>query len=364
MADISLRNITKYYGKNLILDKISLDIKDCEFFCITGPSGCGKTTLLRIIAGLDNDYDGKVFFNGEDATELSCAERNVAMVFQDYALYPNMGARENITFPLRIRKYSQERLLKKLDTTVKQIDIGVDKYLDYLPRQLSAGHQQRVATGRAIIRDDPKVFLLDEPLTNLDAKMRMNTRTYLKKLVTDIKSTTIYVTADSSEALALADRLAVLDKGRFVQVDRPFDMYFHPKTTLVTVFFGTLGMNLLEGVVQDGRFIYEGKKLKVPSSLDEETIDDLNGKKAILGIRPEDIIFSKEPSRNTVKVEVQMIQSFPPKENMICALKEKTINVISFIKNTRGIKPGDNIYLSISGSNTHLFDPESQEAII
>ncbi len=364
MANISLRNITKYYGNNLILDKISLDIKDCEFFCITGPSGCGKTTLLRIIAGLDNDYDGKVFFDGEDATELSSAERNIAMVFQDYALYPNMVARDNIVFPLRIRKYTQERLSTKLDTTVKQIDIGVDKYLDYLPRQLSAGHQQRVATGRAIIRDDPKVFLLDEPLTNLDAKMRMNTRTYLKKLVTDIKSTTIYVTADSSEALALADRLAVLDRGRFVQVDRPFDMYFHPKTTLVADFFGVLGMNFLKGMVKDGKFIYEEKKLKVPSALDKETIDDLNGKKAILGIRPEDVTFSKEASRESIKVEVQLIQTFPPKENMVCTFKGRTINVVTFIKNARGIKPGDNIYLSITGSNTHLFDPESREVII
>ncbi len=363
MAGISLRNITKYYGNNLVLDKLSLDIKDGEFFCVTGPSGCGKTTLLRIIAGLDDDYGGKVFFDGEDATELSSAGRNVAMVFQDYALYPNMVARENISFPLRIRKYSRERLSTKLDIAVKQIDIGVDKYLDYLPRQLSAGHQQRVATGRAIIRDDPGVFLLDEPLTNLDAKMRMNTRTYLKKLVTDIKSTTIYVTADSSEALALADRMAVLDKGRFVQVDRPFDMYFHPKTTLVADFFGVLGMNFLEGIVKDGKFIYEENKLEVPSSLDKETVDDLNDKNAILGIRPEDVAFSKELSSVSIKVEVQLVQAFPPKANMVCTIGEKTINVIAFIKNIRGIKPGDCIYLSITGSNTHLFDPETREVI-
>ncbi|MCJ7472973.1 MAG: ABC transporter ATP-binding protein [Actinobacteria bacterium] len=316
------------------------------------------------MAGLDNDYGGKVFFDGEDATSLSSAKRNIAMVFQDYALYPNMVARENIVFPLRIRKYSQERLTTKLDTTVKQIDIGVDKYLDYLPRQLSAGHQQRVATGRAIIRDDPRVFLLDEPLTNLDAKIRMNTRTYLKKLVTDIKSTTIYVTADSNEALALADRLAVLDEGRFVQVDRPFDMYFHPKTMLVADFFGTLGMNFLEGMVMDGRFIFEDKKLGVPAYIDKETIDDLDGKKVILGIRPEDVAFSKEPSRESIKVEVQLIQTFPPKANMICTFKEKTINVVAFIKNTRGIKPGGSIYFDIAGSNTHLFDPETREAII
>ena len=364
MASISLRGITKYYGEDLILDNISLDIKDGQFFCITGPSGSGKTTLLKIIAGLDNDYSGKVFFDGSDITDMSSSERNIAMVFQDYALYPNMIARENISFPLRIRKYSPERLSQKLDTTVKQIDIGVEKYLDYLPGQLSAGHQQRVATGRAIIRDDPNVFLLDEPLTNLDAKIRMNTRTYLKKLVTDIKSTTVYVTADSNEALALADRLAVLDRGRFVQIDRPFDMYFHPETMLVADFFGVLGMNFLEGTVEGEKFIFQDHKTDIPLYLEEDIPDHVMNKRTMLGIRPEDIDFSFKPRTQSFKAEIRLIQKFPPKANMICMAGDRTINVVAFIKNMAEASVGDSIYIRLDRSKTFLFDPETGELII
>lgn len=364
MASISLRNITRYYGKDLILDNISLDIKDKEFFCITGPSGSGKTTLLRIIAGLDNDYSGKVFFDGSDVTHMSSSERNIAMVFQDYALYPNMIARENISFPLRIRKYSPEKLSQKFDTTVKQIDLGVEKYLDYLPGQLSAGHQQRVATGRAIIRDDPEVFLLDEPLTNLDAKIRMNTRTYLKKLVTDIKSTTVYVTADSNEALALADRLAVLDRGRFVQVDRPFDMYFHPETMLVADFFGVLGMNFLEGTVQGEKFIFDDHEIDLPSYLEKDIPDHIMNKRTILGIRPEDIDFSFKPRTQSLKARVHMIQKFPPKANMVCMAGDRTINVVAFIKNMAEVSVGDSIFIRLDRSKTFLFYPETGELII
>jgi len=363
MADIWLRNITKYYGRNLILDNISLDIKDREFFCITGPSGCGKTTLLRIIAGLEGEYSGQVFFNGEDAGGWSAAQRNVAMVFQDYALYPNMVARENIAFPLRIRRYTRERLSSKLDDTVRQVDIGLEKYLDYLPGQLSAGHQQRVATGRAIIRDDPRVFLLDEPLSNLDAKIRMNTRTYLKKLVTDIKSTTIYVTADSSEAFSLADRLAVMDKGRFVQVDRPLDVYFHPRSALVADFFGAMGMNFLDGRIKKGRFVSGGKYLDAPSYLDREKIESLENMKVLLGIRPEDIIFWPQEKEGTLKVKVRLVQTFHPRANILCSLNGKTIDVVTFVRNIKGIVPGSNIFLLIRKTCTHLFDPITGQVI-
>ncbi len=363
MADISLRNITKYYGNNLILDNISLDIKDREFFCITGPSGGGKTTLLRIIAGLDSDYSGKVFFNGEDVAEMSSAQRNIAMVFQDYALYPNMVARENIAFPLRIRKYDQERLDSKVADTIKQVDIGVDKYLDYLPKKLSAGHQQRVATGRAIVRDDPKVFLLDEPLSNLDAKIRMNTRTYLKQLVTDIKSTTIYVTADSSEALSLADRLAVLDRGKFVQVDRPFDMYFKPRSTLVADFFGELGMNFLKGRMKKGKILLQGTEINKPVYIIKDTADRIEGNEVLLGIRPEDISFSKQFSNGSLEVEVELIQAFPPKADLLCSLNGKTVHTVAFIKNIKDIAETDILYLSIPETKTYLFDPKIGELI-
>lgn len=364
MAKILLQNITKYYGKDLILDNVSLDIKDKEFMCITGPSGSGKTTLLRLIAGLDTDYQGKIYIDDVDCTNLSPSERNVSMVFQEYALYPNLRAKDNISFPLRIKKYSKQRIAEKLKDTVSQIDIEIEKYLDFLPKELSSGHRQRVATGRAIIRDHPSVFLMDEPLSNLDAKMRMNTRTYLSKLITELKSTTIYVTSDSSEAMALGDRIAVLNNGKFMQVDRPYDIYYHPKNMLIADFFGVLGMNFISGRVEDGKFYFDGHTIEFSRYLQGDVLSNLaRDKKLILGIRPEDIYFSTSHKENKIKAEVELIQRFPPKANIRCRFKGSTINVITFAKNITDIVPGIDIYLDFDKCKIYLFNPESGNAV-
>lgn len=355
MARISIKNVTKYYGKDLILNNIYLDIKDKEFFCITGPSGGGKTTLLKIVAGLDTNHTGRVYMDDIDITYLSPVERNIAMVFQEYALYPNLMAKENISFPLRIKKYSNERVAQKLKSTVEQIDIGIERYLNFYPKELSAGHKQRVATGRAIIRDNPNVFLLDEPLSNLDAKIRMNTRTYLKRLVTEIKSTTIYVTSDSSEAMALADRVAVLDKGGFIQIDSPFDIYFHPKNILVADFFGILGMNFIRGKIKDNKFIFDKCRFDIPSCINKDTIKEIAKEELVLGIRPEDVGFSTVYTKNKVMAKVDLIQKFPPRANIRCQVNGSIINVVNFIKNTGSIIPGMNLYLDFAKSKTHLF---------
>lgn len=365
MSKIALRNITKYYGKQLILDNISLDINDKEFFCITGPSGCGKTTLLRIIAGLETNHYGKIYFDDVDFTNLSPSERNISMVFQEYALYPNLTAKENIIFPLKLKKYSKEKISQKLKSTVEMIDVGVEKYLDFFPKELSAGHKQRVATGRAIIRDNPRAFLLDEPLSNLDAKIRMNTKTYLKKLVTELKSTTIYVTADSSEAMALADRIAILNNGRFIQVDRPYDMYYCPKNMFVADFFGTLGMNFIYGVVKDNKFYFDDNRaIDIQHYIDKDTLKELDkGPNLVLGIRPENINFSIKPLKAGIKVKVDLIQRFPPKVNIRCKFKNYIINVICFTEDLAGVYQGMDIYLEIDESKIILFYPNSLESI-
>lgn len=363
MARISIKNVTKYYGKDLILNNISLDIKDKEFFCITGPSGGGKTTLLKIVAGLDTNHTGRVYMDDVDITYLSPVERNIAMVFQEYALYPNLMAKENISFPLRIKKYSNERVAQKLKSTVEQIDIGIERYLNFYPKELSAGHKQRVATGRAIIRDNPNVFLLDEPLSNLDAKIRMNTRTYLKRLVTEIKSTTIYVTSDSSEAMALADRVAVLDKGGFIQIDSPFDIYFHPKNMLVADFFGILGMNFIRGKIKDNKFIFDKCRFDIPSCINKDTIKEIAKKELVLGIRPEDVGFSTVYAKNKIMAKVDLIQKFPPRANIRCKVNGSIINVVNFIKNTGSIMPGMNLYLDFDKSKTHLFYLDSGDLV-
>jgi len=363
MARISVKNVTKYYDRELILNNISLDIKDKEFFCITGPSGSGKTTLLKVVAGLDTNYTGRVYIDDIDVTYLAPGQRNIAMVFQEYALYPNLMAKENISFPLRIKKYSNERIDQKLRSTIKQIDIGIEKYINFYPRELSAGHKQRVATGRAIIRDNPNVFLFDEPLSNLDAKIRMNTRTYLKKMFKEVKTTTIYVTSDSSEAMALADRIAVLDKGRFVQIDRPFDMYFHPKKMLVADFFGILGMNFMRGKIKDNKFAFARCRFDIPLCIKKDTIRKIAREELVLGIRPEDIGFSTTYDKSKAVAVVNFIQKIPPVVNIECKINDSIINVVNFIKNTGNIIPGMNLYLDFDKSKTHLFYLDSGDLV-
>ena len=364
LSSISLQNVTKYYGKELILNNVSLDIKDREFMCVTGPSGGGKTTLLRLIAGLDPDYTGKIYMDDVDCENLNPAERNISMVFQEYALYPNLKAKDNISFPLRIKRYSRERVAEKLKSTVKLIDIGVEKYLEFFPKELSSGHKQRVATGRAIVRDNPNVFLLDEPLSNLDAKIRMNTRVYLSKLITELGSTTIYVTSDSSEAMALADRVAVINNGKFVQVDRPYDIYYHPKNMFVADFFGLLGMNFIYGNVKGDKFYFDKYNIDIPAYIQKDVLEKVNKEeKLVLGIRPEDINFSTDRSENKVEVKVDLIQKFPPKTNIRCRFKDNIINVICFIKDITDIAPGTGIYLEFDRSKIHLFYPGSGDAV-
>lgn len=369
MSKITLQNITKHYDKNLILDNISLKINDGEFLCVTGPSGCGKTTLLRIIAGLDNNHSGRIYFNDKDITELSPSARNVSMVFQDFALYPYMVARDNISFPLRLKKYTEEKISQKLKSTVDKIDAGVEDYLYLFPRELSAGHRQRVATGRAIIREKPAVILMDEPLSSLDIKIKMNTRTYLKKLVTKLETTTIYVTSDSSEAIALADRIAILDNGKFTQVDTPHNIYYQPKNMLIADFFGIMGMNFIKGTVKDAKFHSGDFELDISDYSGRSTLDKLSVEpEIILGIRPEDISFSTAPLKarpksRSLKAKVDLVQNFPPKANIRCIAGSDIINVICPLKQIDRINKGEYIYLDFSRNRILLFQTGNGELI-
>lgn len=364
MSKITLQNITKRYNKNLILDNISLKINDGEFLCITGPSGCGKTTLLRIIAGLDNKHSGKIYFNDIDYTDLSPSARNISMVFQDFALYPYMIARDNIAFPLRLKKYSREKISQKLKSTVDKIDIGVENYLDMFPAELSAGHRQRVATGRAIIRDMPGVILMDEPLSNLDAKIRMNTKTYLKKLVTTLETTTIYVTSDSSEAMALADRVAILNNGKFEQVDTPHNIYYRPENMFIADFFGTMGINFIRGTVKNDKFYFGNYKVGINSYADKAAMNKISGEpEIILGIRPEDIAFSTRFSKTGIKAKVGLVQTFPPKANIRCRIGSLIINVMCPSKDLGGIQKDADIFLDFNKDKILLFYLHNEELI-
>ena len=245
MSWIQLKNVSKKFDDLEIIPPLNLEIKDGEFVVFVGPSGCGKSTLLRLIAGLEDVSSGQIFINGEDATEVSPAKRKLAMVFQSYALYPHMTVRKNISFPLRMAGVSNAEQVKKVDDAAKVLNLS--EYLDRKPGQLSGGQRQRVAIGRAIVRE-PQAFLFDEPLSNLDAALRVGMRVEISELHKRLATTMIYVTHDQVEAMTMADKIVVLQNGEIEQVGSPLDLYRSPINTFVASFIGSPKMNIIEGV--------------------------------------------------------------------------------------------------------------------
>lgn len=243
MSSVTLKNVTKIYDTKKVIDNVSLDIKDKEFVVLVGASGCGKSTLLRMIAGLENITDGEIFIGDKKVNDVHPKDRDIAFVFQSYALYPHMTVRENIAFGLKMRKVDKETIEKKVMEAAEILDLG--EYLDRKPRQLSGGQRQRVALGRAIVRN-PKVFLMDEPLSNLDAKLRVQMRSEIKKLHQKLQTTFIYVTHDQTEALTMGDRVVVLDKGVIQQAASPEEIYNNPANMFVAGFVGSPQMNFID----------------------------------------------------------------------------------------------------------------------
>jgi multiple sugar transport system ATP-binding protein len=287
MADIKLHGITRSWGNFIGVDAIDLEIKDKEFMVFLGPSGCGKTTTMRMIAGLEVPTAGKIEINGEDVTDVDARDRDVAMVFQSYALYPNMTIYENIRFPLRMRGVPQadhDRLVRK---AAEMVELG--DYLQRKPRALSGGQRQRAALARAIVRQ-PQVFLMDEPLSNLDAKLRLSMRGQLKHIQRQLETTTVYVTHDQIEAMTLADRIAVMHKGKIVQLGTPDEVYNDPAHIFVAGFIGSPPMNLIKGSLKKGIFTGANTEVK---GLGKESHE-----KVVLGIRPEDMEISGAKGSN------------------------------------------------------------------
>ena len=254
MAEIELRNISKKWGTFVGVDNLNLTIADKEFLVLLGPSGCGKTTTMRMIAGLENPTNGNVLIDGAIVNDLEPKDRDVAMVFQSYALYPNMNVYDNIRFPLMVRKIPSSEHKERVMRAVAMVEL--EDFLDRRPAELSGGQRQRVALARAIVRE-PNVFLMDEPLSNLDAKLRVSTRAQIKNLSHELQITTVYVTHDQIEAMTLADRVVVMQHGIVQQVGSPTDVYDQPANTFVAGFIGSPAMNLIEGVVREGTFTAE-----------------------------------------------------------------------------------------------------------
>ncbi|MEW9529594.1 ABC transporter ATP-binding protein [Microbispora sp. NPDC049125] len=286
---ISLRGLTKEFpGGVRALDSLDLEIADGEFFALLGPSGCGKTTLLRTIAGLETPTSGSVGIGGADVTGLPPGRRDVAMVFQDYALFPHMDVTANIAYPLRIRKVPRTRREAKAAETASRLSLS--ELLTRRPGQLSGGQQQRVALARAIACH-PKAFLFDEPLSNLDARLRLEARTFLKRLQRELAVTTVFVTHDQGEALALADRIAVMSAGRIMQLGTPSEVFQRPATTFVASFIGSTPMNLLPGAAEGGALRVAGAVLPLPDGVPEGPV--------VYGLRPEYADLSPTPPDDT-----------------------------------------------------------------
>jgi ABC-type sugar transport system ATPase subunit len=331
MADISLTNISKLFGSVKAVDQLNLSIKDGEFFALLGPSGCGKTTTLRMIAGLEVPTQGSIHIGNREVTDLPARDRDVAMVFQDYALYPHMTLLDNIGYPLKVRRVGKNEIQSRVGEVAKNLGIG--QLLARRPGQLSGGQQQRAALARAIVHH-AQVFLFDEPLSNLDAKLRLEARGFLKHLQQEIGTTSVYVTHDQAEAMALADRIAIMDQGKVVQVGTPLDVYRKPATIFVATFLGSPPMSLLEC-----RLDLPGKRVQFDSSsfsLEglpkwETLASQLNdGDALLMGMRPENISLLPAEAPQSFPGDVYAIQPLGSEVLVLLKVGDQTVSVRLF----------------------------------
>ena len=313
MADVRLVDVVKRFGRVVAVNHVNLHVRDGEFFILLGPSGCGKTTTLRIIAGLEYPDEGRVYIGGRDVTDLEPMDRDVAMVFQNYALYPHMTVYDNIAFPLKIRRKKLGLTKEEIDARVREVAklLHIEELLDRKPGQLSGGQQQRVALARALVRR-PKVWLMDEPLSNLDALLRVVMRAELKKLQKQLGITTIYVTHDQAEAMSMADRIAVMNKGRVMQVGTPHDVYYKPAHVFVATFIGNPPANIIECRVEvDGDVV----KLECPGYRREvrdpglaRAVEENRVREVYLGVRPEHLKILRRQEPGTFKGVVYVVE--------------------------------------------------------
>ena len=344
MSNIQLNNITKRFPGVTALKDVSFEIQDGEFFVLLGPTGAGKTTTLRVIAGLEKHNEGSLSFDGESADNLPPAERDVAYVFQQYSLYPTMTVYDNLAFPLRspMRKIREEDIRKKVVDTAETLRIK--HLLDRKTANLSGGEMQRVSIGRAIVRD-PRIFLMDEPLSNLDAKLRESLRVELQHLQKTQGSTTLFVTHDQIEALTMADRIAVLNEGRIIQVGTPEDIYDRPATTFVAQLVGTPRINLFKVDRQNGDIQIQGTELTLPAPADCEIPETL-----ILGIRPEDI--NPNPAGEFVG---EVILTEPLGVETIVHIQSLEQTLVSLVPGMYEVKIGEQLKFSIVHERIHCF---------
>ncbi|SDI25342.1 ABC transporter ATP-binding protein [Alteribacillus bidgolensis] len=364
MAEIQLNHIDKIYdgGEQAVTD-FNLDIKDKEFIVFVGPSGCGKSTTLRMIAGLEDITDGDLLIDNNRMNDIPPKDRDIAMVFQNYALYPHMNVFDNMAFGLKLRKFKKEEIKKRVDNAAKIL--GLEEYLDRKPKALSGGQRQRVALGRAIVRD-PKVFLMDEPLSNLDAKLRVQMRAEIIKLHKRLDSTTIYVTHDQTEAMTMATRIVILKDGFIQQVGTPKEVYDFPENMFVGGFIGSPSMNFMEGKLDGNRFKIGDVSVTVPEGKMKVLRDQGYGKKnIILGVRPEDIhdepLFLESSPGSKVSMNIEVSEMNGAESILYSNLGGQQI--IARVDSRSDIAAGNTVDMALDMNKVHFFDPDTEACI-
>lgn len=365
MASVKISNLEKQYGALTVLHSLDLEVEDGKFVVLLGPSGCGKSTLLRMIAGLESVTAGDILFADKRVNDVHSKDRNIAMVFQNYALYAHMSVRKNMAFSMRLKKMDKKVIEKKVDWAASILSL--EPYLDRLPKELSGGQRQRVAMGRAIVRD-PDVFLFDEPLSNLDAKLRVQMRTEIKELHQRLKTTTIYVTHDQIEAMTMADEVVIMRDGFIEQMGSPMEIYDKPNNLFVAQFIGSPGMNIIECMVDDVNGTLcatrDGLCLPLPGN-----VNIAKGQKIYYGIRPEHLGATKNlPSSSTegdfvnnAPGVVRVVEPTGPEIHVYSKLAGQDICSIS--RERIQWEPGEDIFIQPEMEHVHLFDAETKLAI-
>ncbi|HEY8359034.1 MAG TPA: sn-glycerol-3-phosphate ABC transporter ATP-binding protein UgpC [Ramlibacter sp.] len=358
MASIEISNVRKAYGNLEVLHGVTIDIADGEFLVLVGPSGCGKSTLLRMIAGLENISGGDIQIGGRVVNDLPPKTRDIAMVFQSYALYPHMTVARNMAFSLKVARRSKAEIDQKVAYAADIL--GLTPLLSRRPSELSGGQRQRVAMGRAIVRD-PAVFLFDEPLSNLDAQLRVQMRAEIKSLHHRLKTTMVYVTHDQVEAMTMADRIVVMNEGNVEQVGAPLELFDRPANLFVARFIGSPAMNLVEGDVvrRDGALVFIGENLEVDLAAAEGKVTE---GRIVLGFRPEHVSLAAGPGMGRLQAEVVVVE--PTGTETLLNLRVGTKQILATFRERLDLSPGSILTLGVDPHRIHLFDKASGNRVV
>jgi len=359
MATVSFEGVTKRYGDVFAVRDLSLEINDGEFMVLVGPSGCGKTTSLRMIAGLEEITEGTLRIGERVVNDVAAKDRDIAMVFQSYALYPHMSVRDNMAFGLKLRKVDRSEIDRRVGDAARIL--GLETLLSRKPKELSGGQRQRVALGRAIVRE-PAVFLMDEPLSNLDAKLRVQTRAEIARLHQRLKTTVVYVTHDQVEAMTMGTRIAVMNAGDLQQVGTPQDLYDRPRNRFVAGFIGSPAMNFVDLKVEGDKLRGAGFELAIPM-IHQAALANASGRAVVGGFRPEHLDLGEPGDRLSIRATADVVEYLGNEELLHLSVASHEGDVIALIDSSHRVRPGDVLDLNLEAERLYLFDAETGDAL-